>query len=193
MAKKDDVVAQASGLPTTEVIYAISMDNRRGLLPPPSGSRMTIFVQTAVLEAVERGHTLKTAAALGGVTAESVRRWVTKGDREDGGTPYGLFAVEFHRAEGRAQELLLERILDTGRNDWRSYAWVLQRRYEAWSDKPKPDVLARKLEYELRLEKARAEIDLIKARTQKLLQGSDVDPLKDLLVVLGEEDHGEEP
>ena len=192
MAKKNDVVARVSGLPTTEAIYAISMDNRRGLIAPPSSSRMTIFVQTAVLEAIERGHPLQTAAAIGGVTADSVRRWIVKGDKEDGGTAYGLFAIEYHRAEGRAQELLLERIIDTGRNDWRSYAWVLSRRYQAWSDKPKPDALARKLEYELRLEKARAEIDLIKARTQKLLEGSEIDPLKDLLVVLGEEDHGEE-
>jgi len=168
------------------------MDNRRGLLPPPKGSRMTVFVQTAVLEAVERGHTLSTAAALGGVRAQSVRKWVTKGEVDGPGTAYGVFAIEFHRAEGRAQELLLEGILSTGRNDWRSYAWVLARRYESWSDKPKPDVLARRLEYELRLERARAEIDLIKARTRKLLHGSEADPLKELLVVLGEEEDGEE-
>jgi hypothetical protein len=65
VAKKNDVAARVSGLPTTEAIYAISMDNRRGLIAPPSSSRMTIFVQTAVLEARRAGSEVGVRAPAG--------------------------------------------------------------------------------------------------------------------------------
>ena len=181
-----------AGLPSTDEVQEIAAKNERGLMDCAEGrTRLNVTVQTAILEAVERGHNMHIAAAMAGVTPVTIRNWLTRGLTEDAATPHGKFAVEYHRAEGRSQEVLLERIADTGRDDWRAYAWLLSRRYREWSENPKPTLEQQEEMHVLKITKAKAEIELIKAKTERILN-QDGDALQELLGVLtgtgGDED-----
>ena len=174
------------GLPTSEELRTISDKNGRGLMPYVEGrANMTVITQTAVLEAIERGHNMHIAAAMAGVTRTTIKNWIVRGMTEDVTTAHGKFAIEYQRAEGRSQEILLERIADTGRDDWRAYAWLLSRRYREWSENPKPTLEQQEEMHSLKIEKAKAEIELIRAKTEKIVS-QEGDPLQELLGVLAD-------
>jgi len=175
---------RVAGLPTAAELKAVASKNERGLLDDSQGrGRMTLMTQTAILEAVERGHNMHIAAAMAGVTNATIKNWLIRGAAEEADTPHGKFAIEYRRAEGRSQEVLLERIADTGRDDWRAYAWLLARRYREWSEGAKPTVEQQEELHGLKVDKAQAEISLIKAKTEKILS-QEGDPLQELLGIL---------
>ena len=183
---------RVAGIPTIAELQETAAANERGLVAYEHGrGMMSIVAQTAVLEAIERGHNLHIASAMAGVNATTIKAWLTRGLTEDASTAHGKFAIEYRRAEGRSQEILLERIADTGREDWRAYAWLLSRRYREWSDNPKPTLEQQEEVHCLKVEKARAEIALIKAKTEKIIN-QEGDPLHELLGILsgtgGDED-----
>jgi hypothetical protein len=175
---------RVAGLPTSDELKALAGKNERSLMPYHKGrNSLTIITQIAVLEAIERGHNMHIAGAMAGVTPTTIKNWLTRGMTEDATTPHGKFAIEYRRAEGRSQEILLERIADTGRDDWRAYAWLLSRRYREWSDNPKASLEQQEEMHQLKLDKAKAEIQLIKAKTERILN-QDGDPLQELLGIL---------
>lgn len=175
---------RVAGLPTANDIQEIAQKNERGLQEHDAGrGRMTLMTQTAILEAVERGHNMHIAAAIAGVNQGTIKGWLVRGATEDASQPYGKFAIEYRRAEGRSQEILLERIADTGRDDWRAYAWLLSRRYREWNENAKSTVEQQEEVHDLKVQKAKAEIALIKAKTDKLLN-QDGDPVQELLGIL---------
>ena len=183
---------RVAGVPTIAELKEKAAKNERCLIPYEKGrGTMSVIAQVAVLEAIERGHNLHIAAAMSGVTQVTIKNWLTRGMTEDISTAHGKFAIEYKRAEGRSQEILLERIADTGREDWRAYAWLLSRRYREWSDNPKPTLEQQEEMHSLRIEKAKAEITLIKAKTDRIMN-QDGDPLQELLGILsgtgGDED-----
>ena len=183
---------RVAGVPTVAELREVAEANARGLIPyEPGRAAMSIMAQTAVLEAIERGHNMHIASAMAGINQTTIKSWLTKGLTEDASTAHGKFAIEYRRAEGRSQEILLERIADTGREDWRAYAWLLSRRYREWSDNPKPTLEQQEEVHNLKVEKARAEIALIKAKTEKIINQEGA-PLQELLGILsgpgGDED-----
>lgn len=181
-----------AGLPTSDDLRKLATENPMGLMPYTEGrANLTIIGQVAIIEAIERGHNMHIAAAMAGVTPGTIKKWLVRGMTEDATTPHGKFAIEYRRAEGRSQEILLERIADTGRDDWRAYAWLLSRRYREWSDSPKPTIEQQEEVHNLKVQKATAEIALLKAKTDRILN-QDGDALQELLGVLsgtgGDED-----
>ena len=173
-----------AGLPTADDIKQLAGKNERGLIHYERGrGRMPIITQTAIHDAVERGHNMHIAAAIAGVNYVTIKNWLVKGAVEDAATAHGKFAIEYRRAEGRSQEILLERIADTGRDDWRAYAWLLSRRYREWSETAKPTVEQQEEVHNLKVEKAKAEIALIKAKTEKIIN-QEGDPIQELLGIL---------
>jgi hypothetical protein len=179
----DDQI-RIAGLPTVDDLKRLASENARGLVSYEKGrGRMTVMTQTAILEAVERGHNMHIAAAIAGVNHNTIKNWLLRGAVADIDDPFGKFAIEYKRAEGRSQEILLERIADTGRDDWRAYAWLLSRRYREWNETAKPTIEQQEELHELKVSKARAEIDLIRAKTDKLLN-QEGDPVQELLGIL---------
>lgn len=181
-----EVVGDASPvIPSTGEFEVIAERNELGLLTSPQRARipMTILRQTVVIEAVRRGHTVDVASAMAEIPASTVRGWLHKGRDEPADNVYGKFYMEYRRAEGVAQEILIDKIVESGRNDWRSFAWLLARRYSDWSDTVRPSVDQQREMHHLKVEKARAEIAYIKARTDNLVS-SDGDPVQELLDIL---------
>ena len=176
----------ALGVPSDDTFYKLADENAFGLIPNDHDrSVMTILAQTVVIEAIRRGHVMSTAAAMAGLSVRVVHKWLHRGLLEDSTTPHGKFSIEFKRAEGKSQELLMERIAEVGQDDWRAYAWLLSRRYRDWQDSTKPTIDQQDQMFDVKLEKAKAEVDLIKAKTQRLLR-EEGDPLQELLAIISE-------
>ena len=177
---------RALGVPSDDPFYKLADENAFGLIPNDHDkSAMSVLTQTIVIEAIRRGHVLSTAAAMAGLNPRTVNMWLHKGMVQDATTPCGKFLIEFKRAEGKSQELLMEKLIEVGQDDWRSYAWLLSRRYRDWQDSTKPTLEQQDQMFEVKLEKAKAEVDLIKAKTHRLLR-EEGDPLQELLAIISE-------
>lgn len=94
----------------------------------------------SIIAALRRGNFLETAAALAGVDAATVRRWLKRGVAEPE-SPFGTFATAARVALAEAEDhdlAAIGRAADTGA--WQARAWRLERRF--------PDRWARRARYE---------------------------------------------
>lgn len=97
-------------------------------------SKFTPKVTGKILELVGKGHYLETACAVAGVVPLTVRNWLRRGERGEPG--FAEFAQKFGEAELQVQDKYLDRIDDVGKDDWRSSAWVLEKRFpKTWGNK----------------------------------------------------------
>lgn len=118
--------------------------------------------QKRIVEALGRGCTNESAAAIGGITRKTLQDWLRRGRNSSHGVYRDfLLAAQHARAEGE-QALLRDIALD---DDWRAKAWILERR---WSDaySKKTEAERRKLEAEADLFEAKA--SLARAAREKL-------------------------
>lgn len=92
---------------------------------PQGPSKYTPERTAAIVEAVRRGMTYRLAAQVGGVTYETLRTWMRKG--EAGQAPYDAFYVAMRQAETDGIARNLEVIQASP--DWRAHAWVLEHRH----------------------------------------------------------------
>lgn len=106
--------------------------------PPGRPSKLTVAVQARIVEALEAGQFLATAARAAGVHPSTVRRWVERGEAEeqrrtDGGAarvteqPFHAFAAAVEQADATAEGRAVATI--TASPDWRAAAWYLERRH----------------------------------------------------------------
>jgi hypothetical protein len=78
-----------------------------------------------ILEALSSGQTRRIAAACGGVSDDTLRRWIQT-DSE--------LSLRVSAAESQAQIALVACIRNAADHDWRAAAWLLERRDPAnWS------------------------------------------------------------
>ena len=78
-----------------------------------------------ILEALSSGQTRRIAAAFGGVSDDTLRRWI-QADTE--------LSLRVSAAESQAQIALVACIRNAADHDWRAAAWLLERRDPAnWS------------------------------------------------------------
>ena len=87
-----------------------------------------------VLEALGKGCTYKLAASAAGISEQTLYEWIRKGDA--GRDPYKTFVSDLRKAENTRAETLLDNIIKAGTKDWRSNAWLLERRYGYRRDAP---------------------------------------------------------
>ena len=109
--------------------------------------RMTKSTVDALADAVERGLPEKTACAIAGVAAETVRLWRRQGREalarieaglkgRPGDRPYIRFMQAMETARARGIEVRLKQVQDAGDDgDWRA-AWRLLTRYPEFRDTP---------------------------------------------------------
>jgi transposase len=92
-----------------------------------------------IVKAMAAGNYLETAAALGGVTAKTVRNWIRRGEARRREPLYSEFAQSFSKAIAQAEIENVEAIRGDG--SWQARAWLLERRHpKRWArcNRPEP-------------------------------------------------------
>ena len=87
-----------------------------------------------LLAAVRKGVPYVHAAAAAGISFDTFNRWRQKGENGEG-EEYCEFCEQLAQAESEAVSLLVGRIMEASRKDWRAAVWMLQRRFpKEWSE-----------------------------------------------------------
>lgn len=95
-----------------------------------------LTVAEAIVLALAHGLTIEKAAETVGVSATTVHNWLARGEewREadsvpPGEEPFLEFLYATTRARAKAVELALGGIIEAGKEDWRAWAWFLERSF----------------------------------------------------------------
>jgi transposase len=80
-----------------------------------------------LLDFLRGGVPLDTAARLVGVEDVDVRVWRNRSQLKVRG--YALFDDECRRAQAEGEAILLSRVTDAGKGNWRAATWLLERLY----------------------------------------------------------------
>ena len=102
--------------------------------PRKRGRKPNTEAMRRVIEAIGKGCTYKLAAQAAGVHETTLTLWCRNGEK--GRQPYKDFVHDLRVAENKRAEALLENIIKAGVKDWRSNAWLLERRYGYRKDAP---------------------------------------------------------
>lgn len=96
---------------------------------PEGFPKFTEQVKTRILNAIELGATYEHASNYGGISRETLRDWVRRGEDEES-PEFVEFYEQVQEAEGRAVVQWLAKI-EKAANDgqWQAAAWKLERRY----------------------------------------------------------------
>jgi hypothetical protein len=101
----------------------------------PAESRVALTVERGreIVAAIEAGNFQSIAAKAGGVSHDTLKRWLERGER--GEEPYAKFVVAYREAEYLVESTAVGRLKDAGIEDWRATQIFLSRRFpERWSD-----------------------------------------------------------
>ena len=97
-------------------------------------TKLTQEVQDRIMQAVQAGNYLDTAANFAGIDGSTMRRWVQKGEAPNAPEPYRSFctALKSARAAAEVRSVALIQQAATG-GTWQAAAWYLERSYpERW-------------------------------------------------------------
>jgi hypothetical protein len=84
--------------------------------------------QTALLNAIEQGMPLKQAAAIAGMSYDTLNNWQNRGENESAPPEYRQFCQLLRRSQAVAMQVHVSSICDAAKRDWRAAAWMLERR-----------------------------------------------------------------
>jgi len=93
-------------------------------------SKISPDVQKRICDGIRLGMTYKLAAARGGVTYETLRTWMRKGEKAPNGQ-YAAFLDAVKRADSDCVDACLASIQQAARKvqHWQAAAWLLERRH----------------------------------------------------------------
>ena len=91
-------------------------------------SKLTARCQEKLVEAIASGLPLKSAAALAGISYETLNRWKKRGEDSNGGPEYRQFCHALEQANAAAMQYHVQNITEKSRLDWRASAWILEKR-----------------------------------------------------------------
>ncbi len=93
-------------------------------------SKLTQEVQEKIMQAVQAGNYLDTAANYAGVDGSTMRRWVQKGEAPNAPEPYRTFCTSLKSARAAAEVRSVALIQQAaGGGTWQAAAWYLERSY----------------------------------------------------------------
>lgn len=98
--------------------------------------RLTPELRDALLGFLRAGLPIDTAARVIGVTDSTVRVWRSRAVAHRRG--YARFEDEVQQALAEGEALLVSRVADAGRGNWRAAAWLLERLYPDRYGPPNP-------------------------------------------------------
>jgi transposase len=76
--------------------------------------------QAALLEAIEQGMPLKQAAAVAGMSYDTLNHWQKRGENESAPSEYRQFCQLLRRSLAVAMQVHLSSICDAAKRDWRA-------------------------------------------------------------------------
>ena len=85
--------------------------------------------QAALLEAIEQGMPLKQAAAVAGMSYDTLNHWQKRGENESAPPEYCQFYQQLRQSQAVAMQVHVSSICDAAKRDWRAAAWMLERRF----------------------------------------------------------------
>lgn len=93
-------------------------------------TKLTAEVKDRIMQAVQAGNYLETAAQYAGIDSSTLRRWVQKGEAPSAPEPYRSFctALKSARAAAEVRSVALIQQAATG-GTWQAAAWYLERSY----------------------------------------------------------------
>lgn len=97
-------------------------------------TKLTPEVKDRIMQAVQAGNYLDTAANFAGIDGSTMRRWVQKGEAPSAPEPYRSFCTSLKsaRAAAEVRSVALIQQAATG-GTWQAAAWYLERSYpERW-------------------------------------------------------------
>jgi hypothetical protein len=93
-------------------------------------TKLTKEAQERILQAVQAGNYLDTAAQYAGVDGSTMRRWVQKGEAPNAPEPYRSFCTALKSARAAAEVRSVALINQAaGNGTWQAAAWYLERSY----------------------------------------------------------------
>jgi len=120
-------------------------------------------VSDKVIEGLKKGYTRKMVSEGVGVLPETMRSWMRSELPK-----YAGFLERVLKAEASGRRSLVDMIVFHGEKDWRAAAWLLERTRAEFSLKAKTAQDARDELDRLSVEKAQAELDHVRAKTDAL-------------------------
>lgn len=131
----------------------------------PSTSKFQPHVIERIYELLRDGHTRDSVCDLLEIPSATFRSWLVKGETKL--QKYAHFA-EFRnnvlRCERDATILLVDRIKDAAKKDWRAAAWILERTREEFKVNHTTSLEHKRMMDSLKIEAQRAEIRLTEAK-----------------------------
>lgn len=85
--------------------------------------------QAALLNAIEQGMPLKQAAAMAGMSYDTLNAWQKRGENESAPEQFRQFCQLLRHSQAVAMQVHLSSICDSAKRDWRAAAWMLERRF----------------------------------------------------------------
>lgn len=128
-------------------------------------TKLTPEVQETIVEAVEAGNYFETAAALAGISKQTLYNWIDRG--EAGEEPFDLFFDAIKSAEASAEKTALERV-QGAQQGWQAHMTFLERRHPQRWGRRDPD-------HGLKTKLLEAELDMMRAKVKMLEAGVDPD------------------
>ncbi len=116
-----------------------------------------------ILDGLSKGYTRKMVAEGVGVTPRTMRDWINSELPKHEG-----FKESVLKAEAKGRRGLVDMITFHGEKDWRAAAWLLERTRAEFSQRAKTSQEARDELDRLAVEKAQAELDHVRAKTDAL-------------------------
>jgi hypothetical protein len=143
-------------------------------------SKFNEGIKTKLLECLSKAHTRKSACSIVGINGDTLGNWVRRG--KDGESGYAEFYEEVLEAERQSVAHLVDTIRVHGQKDWRAAAWILERTKSAFKLRSRTSQKAQDELDALAIEKSRAEIENIQAKTRALESGTI--PQEDVIRIL---------
>jgi transposase-like protein len=149
----------------------------------PKGSvKLTPERTDIIVEALENGHSLTSAARMAGLHRDTLQRWMKRGRKGESPLLCHLY-VTVQEALAKSEQKLVELVFNHAEKDWRAAAWLLARRFPHWRDKPIVSQDTRDTLDELKVKRSELELDALRYQLETLKAKEDS---LDLLEVLGE-------
>lgn len=89
--------------------------------------------QPIIIRAIKKGSTLKLSAQAAGIAESTLHSWLSRGRKSRHGKYHDL-VIEVEKARAIQAELMLGRIEEHTRKDWRAAAWMLERVHKYHKD-----------------------------------------------------------
>lgn len=89
--------------------------------------KLTPELTERICESIRQGVTFNSAAIIAGISKDTFYDWLRQG--QEGRKPHSDFSDQVSRARAESEQALLQSLQSIGKHDWRSRAWVLERRF----------------------------------------------------------------